>query len=506
MDRRQLLKSLALFAGASTTKVSFASSPKTSPVIPVNFKAMFAEALKSNPKLIGYKGVESNMACDQLTLEGSWPADLTGRFYRNGPARLERGEIRYQHLFEGDGMIQAFDIGQNKVSHVGKFVDTPKFKQEQSAQAFLYSGPDTRLNNSRAITRTDDVNVANTSILPVGSDLWALWEAGSATKINKETFAYEKLVNLGQGTASESSLKGLPFSAHPKVMANGEIWNFGYSTSGHIVIYHLNKKGKLERFKVIKTDYVGGMKHDFLVTENHVLLILPSVTTKGSGHDGVFSRLSFDKSRPMTVLVVDKNSLEVTKRYDLAPGFAFHFGNAFEDKQGNIHFDGALHPNLDILFKLSDLMAGKIAEEEVNAVPAFITLYKDGSTKTETIDVATEFPRVSAHVTGLRNRHLYFVSSGKSAVWHDTVCQFDRDSGQVKKFRYGADFIVEEHVPISPNNDEKYTYLIGTALHVPSQRTCLNVFNANALQDGPICRAWLPYHLPLGFHGEFVAS
>ena len=47
--------------------------------------------------------------------------------------------------------------------------------------------------------------------------------------------------------------------------------------------------------------------------------------------------------------------------------------------------------------------------------------------------------------------------------------------------------------------------MIGTALHVPTKRTCLNIFNSESLSDGPIARAWLPHHLPLGFHGNFVA-
>ena len=82
----------------------------------------------------------------------------------------------------------------------------------------------------------------------------------------------------------------------------------------------------------------------------------------------------------------------------------------------------------------------------------------------------------------------------------------DLDSGKEDRFDFGNDFLVEEHVPINPQGKEGQGYLLGTALHVPSQRTCLNVFDLNNIRSGPICRAWLPYHLPLGFHGNYVAA
>ena len=88
-------------------------------------------------------------------------------------------------------------------------------------------------------------------------------------------------------------------------------------------------------------------------------------------------------------------------------------------------------------------------------------------------------------------------------IWHDTICQLNVDNGKLNQFQFGDDFIVEEHVPFSPSGKENKAYLIGTALHVPTKRSCLNVFDANALANGPLCRAWLPYYLPLGFHGHF---
>src|SRR5689334_21382726 len=40
-------------------------------------------------------------------IEGRIPAWLRGSYYVNGPARFERGGVRYQHWLDGDGMVCA---------------------------------------------------------------------------------------------------------------------------------------------------------------------------------------------------------------------------------------------------------------------------------------------------------------------------------------------------------------------------------------------------------------
>ena len=510
MNRRQMLKNLSAFGLVAATgfPAVLKAKEQNKPIskTALSNKMTFDKALTQNPKLIGYTGVKHDLNADQLTSEGRLPKDISGKLYRNGPARLERGDMRYQHLFEGDGMVQEFTLANGTVSHRGRFITTPKFQQEQAAETFLFSGPDTKLSHSQAITKSDDINVANTSVLSVCEDLWALWEAGSAPKLNKNSLEFTGHVKQGEGTSSERTLKGMPFSAHPKVSPNGDIWNFGYNASGHIILYHLNSKGSLNKFNVIQSHYTGGMLHDFLITENHILLILPSVSNTAGRDKSLFKNLHYKREQAMRVLIVDKHHLEIQRQYELDPGFVFHFGNAWEDAQGNIRFDASLYPSLDVLYKMHNFMSGQLTNEQVNAQPTLITLYKNGKVHKESINITSEFPKVLPQRTGLKYQHLYFLSCGKTATWKDSVCQLNIESGDIQQFHYGDDFIVEEHVPYSPTGDENSTYLIGTALHVPSKRTCLNVFDANRLGNGPIYRAWLPYYLPLGFHGQFVPT
>ncbi|MFD2167893.1 carotenoid oxygenase family protein [Thalassotalea euphylliae] len=503
MQRRDFVKSLAAMGITSALPMSALAQLGNSTA--VNVKTLFNQALAKDPAYIGFANVEGDFAPKKLAIEGKIPTDLKGMFVRNGPAKHERGDQRYRHLFEGDGMVQQFQIADGNIVHQGKFLQTPKFVQEEKAGRFLFSGPDTRIKGSLGVSNADQVNVANTNIIPVNGDLWALWEGGSATEIDAESLAYKRQVNLGEGTSFGNQLKNLPFSAHPKIDPNGDIWNFGANSSGHIIVYHLSPKGRLKNMRLVPSNYKGGMLHDFLITKDYVLIVLPSLI-RHRHKQGLFNSIGMDNKLPMQVLVLDKNTLEVAKQYELPPGFVFHFGNAWQDKQKNIHFDASLYSDVGVLHELSDVMLGKKVKHRTNAYTTWFTLHNNGQVSQHTFPEISEFPRVCNHLTGIQNRFLFHLSCKEHSLWSDSVVARDLQRDTTSQFEYGSDYLVEEHIPICPTGKEGKGYLIGTALHVPTKRTCLNIFNMTNVADGPIARAWLPYHLPLGFHGNFISA
>ena len=506
MDRRHLLKSLlGISVATAVTPLTCVADLMTQPNDTLKNNALlFNAALAENPLLSGLAGVEHDFAPRWLMMEGKLPHDLRGMFYRNGPALHQRGMQRYSYWFEGDGMIQQFAFSNKGIQHQGKFVRTSKFKAEQAAGKLLYSGSDSRLENSLSVNHADVINPANTNVIQVNGELWALWEAGSATAVNNQSLETKGKVNLGQDSQYANSLAGMPFSAHPRIEADGTIWNFGLSPTGDVILYQLNPNGKMANVGLVKANYHGGMLHDFLITHRHILLVLPSIKKNKFEH-GFFSALTFDRDSPMRVLVIDKASLTLKREYQLDAGFVFHFGNAWEDKQGTIHFDASLYSDLSVIDEFYDLAQGKISQPSHGKTVIF-SLYANGSTAQQSIKGASEFPRIYEHLTGLRNTSLITMSSTENDFWNDTVRHINIDTGNQDNYVYGKDYLVEEHIIVDNNQKEGDGYLIGTALHIPSQRTCVNVFKANRLADGPICRAWLPHILPLGIHGNFVTA
>jgi carotenoid cleavage dioxygenase len=88
-------------------------------------------------------------------------------------------------------------------------------------------------------------------------------------------------------------------------------------------------------------------------------------------------------------------------------------------------------------------------------------------------------------------------------LW-SAVARTNVESGASQRFSYGAQALVEEHLFVPDGQGPGW--VLGTALDCAQGKTVLSCFAADALADGPVAQATLPYALPLGLHGAFVAS
>ncbi len=240
-----------------------------------------------------------------LKLDGRLPKALTGTFYRNGPARHALGDRRYSHWFDGDGMVHAYRLGDGRISHHARFVETPKYIAETRAGAFRRPAFGTVFPDAERAASPDAINVANTNILPFDDRLLALWEGGSAWEVDPETLA------TGDRVTWSDDLAGAPFSAHPAVDTDGTLWNFGVVPGdGALVLYEIAPSGKLRRADVVALD-ASPMVHDFAITRRHLVFLLPPFRLDperfGSGKSFVDSHRWYGDDA-MQVLVIDKRT------------------------------------------------------------------------------------------------------------------------------------------------------------------------------------------------------
>ena len=123
---------------------------------------------------------------------------------------------------------------------------------------------------------------------------------------------------------------------------------------------------------------------------------------------------------------------------------------------------------------------------------------------------AIEFPRTDPRRTGLR--HSLTVLLQRGPTMDPRVFGFDtvivRDGERSQRHAYGSGWIAEEHLYVPHPHDarEGAGWVLGPAYHWPSGKTTLSVFQADALAQGPLAQVRLPYGLPLGLHGQFVAG
>jgi all-trans-8'-apo-beta-carotenal 15,15'-oxygenase len=510
MNRRELIRALGALGAASTLPtLALERAPAGADLA----AAAFDRAVSDMPWLRPFKGVSAGadtLRCEALALSGRWPSGLRGRFWRNGPALFERGGQRYRHWFDGDGMVQRFEFGPRGVSHLGRMVHTPKLVAEREAGRFLVNALGTRIDNAAPSQGPDSFNTANTNAIEHAGRVLAMWEGGSAYALDPTDLSTRGAVTWQAG------LEQVPFSAHPKVDPQGNLWNIGTSDD-KVVVWHVDRSGELVRVQVGESPYPGGMAHDVAVTERYIVLPLPPVRLNfgraGPGREPE-QAMEFGRDEPLRILVMKKDDIRERRVFELPTQFVFHVGNAHERADGAIVLSFIGAPDAAFLTRDAiELMRGHGGMSTHTSTQLATLDMASGRARIEALAGAVEFPRIDPRRIGAAARHLVSAANWKSfpgrgrTLFHGVQVQ-DLASGRVDRYDYGADTVVEEHivVPKPGRTGELDAWLVGTTFDARRQVTRVNVLDARHVADGPIAQATLPYALPLGFHGNFTAA
>ncbi len=457
---------------------------------------------------IGYRTIETDgVQAGSLELSGELPKGLRGVLYRNGPARHERAGRRYRHWLDGDGMLQAYRLTDSGIAHHARYIHTDKYLAEEKAGRFLRQAYGTVIPDAEPPVSADDMNTANTGVIHHGGELLALWEGGSAYQMHAAS-----LDTIGKKNW-RSDLTGVPFSAHPKIDTDGTMWNFGILGNANLlVLYRISPHGQVQKAEAITIPDLP-MIHDFVITARHLVFLLPPFKAdpeRIAAGKSIGESYAWRPEKGMRVLTIEKDDWSRRRIYETEAGMVYHFGNAWEDKQGIIRLS-CMRADDDILFQRGyDAMQG-----EYSYVPGARTTLMtidpgSGKVHEERMPEETEFPSVDPRYVGRHYSQLVTVARSplKTTFGYDMIQRRDLESGEVDRYHYGPDFVLEEHllVPDMSGQTEGSGWVIGTALDLGRQATVLSIFDAKALRNGPVAQAYLPYAMPFGIHGHFVPA
>ncbi|WOB06821.1 carotenoid oxygenase family protein [Piscinibacter gummiphilus] len=468
----------------------------------------FESQRAAHPWTQAYVGVQADVAAMPMTLHGKLPTGLHGAFLRNGPARHALGGTRYHHWFDGDGLMQRYTLGAQGITHEGRFVRTEKFVADTAAGRPMSSGFGTFLADAKPPTGPDSLNTANTSVVKHAGELMALWEGGSAYRLDEKT-----LETRGIKTWSPD-FAGVPFSAHPRIEPDGTLWNFGVSAmAGRLAIYRVRPDGVLATATTLPVPDIA-MVHDFAVTEKHLVFLLPPLVFDVARMKSGTSFLDAHVWKPqlgLRVLVLPKDALDKPQWFDLPAGFVFHIGNAWEDKDGVIRLDCMRASDAwNATTGLKELMRGHFAIEEFAQLTLIEVDLKAKRARQQVLPQRSEFPRIDPRYTGRRHQQVFAALrlSPGDRPGYDAVMRHDIGRGQTDHYRYGADVMVEEHlfVPRPGSTREGDGWVLGSALDLARGRTLFSVFEAQRLADGPVAQAEMPRLMPFGLHAIHVPA
>jgi len=503
MQRRELLRLLAA-TGAAPLLSSVLHPSLARAAEPDNWQAQF-EASTAAWK-IGFQTPPGDMPLAPAAVRGRFPDAVAGTLFRIGPAGHDLGGERYHHWFDGDGMAHRFVIEGTQVHHQGRYVATAKRTAEVRAGRRLVDAFGTTLPGVEPATSADSINVANTSVLPLGGELLALWEGGSATRLDPRT-----LETLGVKTW-RPDVAGMPFSAHPKVDPDGTVWNFGVSSmAGLLALYEIAPDGVLRRAAAVPLADVP-MVHDFAVTEHHLVFLLPPLVYDAGRNAAGADFLDCHVWRPelsMRALVIDKKDWNRRQLLSLPTGFLFHVGNAWEESTPGgvkIHVDYVRSDDAASVFTTNrEVMRGRrVKAGEPHLTVATLDLGSGRATQ-QVLPQDAEFPRIDPRRVGLRHRFVvHATQAGRDLPAFGAIASTEVETGRSQRFAYGSQAIAEEHVFVPDGAGPGW--ILGTMLDVAQKKTVLSCFAADQLAAGPVAQATLPCALPLGLHGAFVAA
>ena len=479
-------------------------------------RALHKNLLK-NPWLRLYAGVsEADTGITQCEIEGNWPAELVGTLFRNGPGRMEHAGRRYQHWFDGDGVVQKWLIGPGpNVTHRARLVQTHKYLRDEAKNELSLVGFGTLGDDSVSITGPDSLNVGNISVLPRKEELWALWEGGSAWQLNPESLETTGIVELSTESA------GLPFSAHPRIEPNGTVWNFGYvSHMSALVIWRIDPGVRKPKISIIRRNPMT-IPHDFVVTSKHLVIPLPPLHFEPDPaiEQSFIDMHVWHSDRSLDLLVLDKNDPQNHFVVELPAKWLFHYSNAWEDENGVIRFEGFQYDDPSLMYDaFKNVMHGDAPTSvSLSSLVQFRIDTKKHEAAVEDLAsefAASEFPSVDRRRSTERHEWLTMLvndSSSPSAMrlgLLNSVARMNTSTGAIGRFTYPDYEIPEEHlfVPIPNGMNESDGWILGTSLDYVKQETYLNLFDIGNATPEPIARATLPRLMPLGLHGQFVAT
>lgn len=477
---------------------------------------------------------------------GVFPKDLKGTFFQNGHTKFyvnKEEDVFHVHPFDADGMMTAVTFSNGKAWFRNRYIETKGYVEEKEAGKVLYRGVfGTARNKGKWWSNIFDIgtqkNVANTHVLFQPNKgrtdqqqqqprLYALWEGGLPHEMDPTT-----LETIGGETDLDGTLDER-YAAHYKIDPDTKsVCNFCINVnppSTHTIQVMEHDLDTMEL--IYKKDYSGfpgiGLSHDCAITKDYFVFLqtqtkfdpLPFVL----GKKGPAECIENDKEATTSSLILIPRGKEQKEPIiiETPKMFTFHLSNAFQTEDGKLVADMILADSMMMgAPKDSDYPTRPIWETfdfdnglkyQLRRVQVDLTTKSFESMQSMTDGIANcEFPIINPSRVSKDYQYAYVGASNTS--YRNGVVQglakVDVKQEKVvqrwKPERY--EFLGE--VSFAPregsDDDEDNGYLMGFLFNGKDKTSELVIFDAKAIEEGPITRTQLDYMINFALHGTWV--
>lgn len=428
--------------------------------------------VSTNPYLTGNMApVEHEVTAFDLPVTGTIPADLEGRWLRNGPNPRAAVDAATHHWFLGSGMVHGVRL--------------------RGGRAEWY--------RNRYVAGPDDTG-PNTNVGGFAGTTWAMVEAG--------TPPYELDYELNPLGANpfHDTLTG-PFSAHPKYdAATGELHAMGYhwpDLIDHLHYVVVGSDGRVTRTVDIPVADMP-MVHDMSLTPTYAIVydlpVTVSLDVLGQGFPFPFA---WNPDRAARVGLLPRAGTAADIIWcDVDPCFVFHPLNAYDAPDGTVVVDVCRYDRMMV----ADFN-GPFTEDPPTFDRWVIDPVARQVRETRIDDRPQEFPRHNPLVGLQQHRYGYTSEITQGAAnLHGAVLKHDLDTGTVQAHdfgtgRGGAEPVVVPKVDGSAEDD---CWILTVVYDAATDSSELHVLDAADIPGPEVARIALPQRVPFGFHGNWV--
>jgi len=434
------------------------------PLIPMGLQSCSGSD-EMNPYLqANFAPVEMESTVTDLSVTGSIPAELSGRFLRNGPNPTGDFNAGKYHWFTGQGMVHGVRLNDGKAEwYRNRFVGGSE---------------------------------ANTNIIGQGDHTLAIVESGGLP----QEMGYEL------DWQGDNRSIGTGFTAHPKLDPDtGELHAMCYDWAelrDHIRYLVVDKDGELIRETAIPMPGMI-MIHDMSLTPNYVVIFdLPVTLSFLALGTGASFPFRWDDDHEPRVGLMPRNGGPADIIWSpIKPNYAYHPMNAHEDTNGNVVIDIVRYDRM-----FDEDVHGPFGD----SLPRLDRWTINPNTRTvneEVVDArAQEFPRCHPGLNGKPYRYGYTVAV--EGYGFPTIYKQDLQTGTTAEFSVGPGRHSAEpvFVPKQQPDAEDDGYLFTFVYDEQTDRSDLLILDAQDFSRPPRARVHLPVRVPYGFHGNWIAD
>jgi carotenoid cleavage dioxygenase-like enzyme len=479
ITRRDLLRGAGAIAVVSTPMLALALDPAPTTKPAITNSPVYTQG--------HYKPTQQELTVSQLTVHGSIPHALSGRYLRNGHNPNEGCEPKF--WFAGNGMVHGVRLHQGKAQwYKNRYVKTPA----------LNGAPLFRKDGSMDMA----ASAAGTSIFAHAGKILALQEVNLPYLLDADlntTGVYDfggKLKNV--------------MTAHPKIdRLTGEMLFISNSPKApHLTFHQVSPTGELMRSEVMEGPGPSVM-HDFAITENYVVFFDPSVVF--APRSGLPFPYAWDDKYQAKVGLLPRDRTKGPVQWiSIDPAYMFHFGNAWEEKDGKVVVEGTYYDqtawNCTAGWVNSLVGHGAWVVDGSRYARCIIDLASKSAKFTLTDDLSIEFPTINPSLLARKSRYTYVTVFPDRMLRHHAIAKYDNVSGKrdLREFKLGQ-MPSEPWFVADPNGtSEDHGWLMSYVSDLSTGRGALWIIDATAITSKPIAIIDIPSWIPAGVHGSWV--